>query len=102
VVFSEIANTSDFRTPALRFFELSFRSDPRRALCVSCGTHRTNLYPAGFNPGPQSLMRIARARAPRRDGTFLFCGIFQPLLGHGHTSTLDLIIFSYRSSFLTL
>jgi hypothetical protein len=41
-------------------------------------------------------MRIARARAPRRDGAFLFCGIFQPLLGHGHTSTLDLII-SYRS-----
>jgi hypothetical protein len=36
-------------------------------------------------------MRIARARGSKGDGTFLFRGIFQPLPGAGHTSTLDLI-----------
>jgi hypothetical protein len=56
-----------FRTPALCFLELSYRSDARRVLCVACGTRRTNLYPAGFNPGPQSLAHCegASSRAGR-------------------------------------
>jgi hypothetical protein len=50
-----------------------------------------------MNYVPPSLDELLR--------TFLLRGIFQPLPGDGHTSTLDLIIFSYRSlwsSFLTL
>jgi hypothetical protein len=48
-------------------------------------------------------MRIARARGSKGDGTFLFRGVFQPLPGTGHTSTLDLIklllsVFDLRSS----
>src|SRR4029077_12361010 len=86
----------------LRLFELWFRSDPRRALCVACGARRTNLYPAGCNPfqGPSCALRGRGLQGgwdhslPRR-----LSAMSRP----GHTSTLDLIssfsiVFVFRSS----
>jgi transposase len=64
--------TSSKRSPNIlcrSSFCLSFvpiQGEPLRA----CGARRTNLYPAGYNPVPRSLMRVARARAPREMGPF--------------------------------
>ena len=79
----------------LRLFELWFRSDPRRALCVACGARRTNLYPAGCNPfqGPSCALRGRGLQGgwdhslPRR---------LSAMSRSGHTSTLDLMSFCYR------
>jgi hypothetical protein len=43
---------------------------------MACGARGTNLYPAGCNPVPRSLMRVARVRAPRGMGPFSTAAFF--------------------------
>src|SRR6266404_1773483 len=85
-----------FPTQALlRFFELSFRSDPRRALCVRAAF----AAPTYIRPG-STRSKVPHARCEgagsKGDGTILYRGVFQPCRDPVTSSTLDLISSCYR------
>jgi hypothetical protein len=74
-IIKGIANTFLLKLPG--FFELQFRSDPRRALCVRAAL----TAPTYIRPGlTRSKVPHARCEGAgsKGDGTILYRGVFQP------------------------
>ena len=86
--------TSSKRSQIFSSFVWSFfrsKASPLRA----CGTRRTNLYPAGYNPsqGPSCALR---GRGPQGGWDHSLPRRLSAMSRSGHTSTLDFISSFYR------
>jgi hypothetical protein len=82
-IIEKIAILSYFRTPAFLRAVVSFRSkvSPLRG---ACGTRRTNLYPAGFNPFHNPSCALRGRGLQGEMGPFSSAASFSPVQYRSH------------------